>query len=425
MPTYEYICDACGHAFERFQSITSEPERTCPRCRKRKVRRKIGVGAGILFKGTGFYETDYRSDGYAKAAEADRKSSEATKPAETKNETKAADAGGSKASGGAAKTEPAAKPAPAKEERVKSLHPSREGRGQGNLRRSSPRSRKSRRGFSIRKLVGGLVLAVVALVVVAVLAIDVIARVGIQTVGSRVLGVATSVRSVSIGLISDTSSVNGLAVSNPPGYADPDFLTLGRAALTARLGELTAADATIRAITIREVVLTLEKDASGKLNADRIADNLPSSGNDGKPAPKQPDAGPSHAITVQEFRIEKVTVRLRDLVGGKKGVVEATLPDIVLKNVRSDGSVDVLASQVSGVVIGSVLRATVEANIEGLSSEVVGGLKDAVKNAVDDLPSDLRGPVESIRGKVGDALDKAGDGIGSALGDLFGGKKSK
>ena len=86
MPTYEYACDACGHEYERFQSITASPDRTCPKCGKRKVRRKIGIGAGVLFKGTGFYETDYRSDGYSKAAEADRKSTETPKADAAKKE---------------------------------------------------------------------------------------------------------------------------------------------------------------------------------------------------------------------------------------------------------------------------------------------------------------------------------------------------
>ena len=71
MPTYEYICTGCDHEFEAFQSITARPIRGCPECGKRKVKRKIGTGAGIIFKGGGFYETDYRSDAYKKSAEAD------------------------------------------------------------------------------------------------------------------------------------------------------------------------------------------------------------------------------------------------------------------------------------------------------------------------------------------------------------------
>ncbi len=73
MPTYEYQCDACNHNFEVFQSITASPKRKCPKCGKMKLRRLIGPGAAIVFKGSGFYTTDYRSESYKKAAAADRK----------------------------------------------------------------------------------------------------------------------------------------------------------------------------------------------------------------------------------------------------------------------------------------------------------------------------------------------------------------
>jgi putative FmdB family regulatory protein len=74
MPTYDYECDACGHAFELFQSITADPEKRCPECKKNKLRRLIGTGGAIVFKGSGFYQTDYRSDSYKKAAASDKKS---------------------------------------------------------------------------------------------------------------------------------------------------------------------------------------------------------------------------------------------------------------------------------------------------------------------------------------------------------------
>jgi putative FmdB family regulatory protein len=60
MPTYEYVCRACGHEFEKFQSMNDDPVKSCPECRRRQVKRKIGVGAGVIFKGSGFYETDYK-----------------------------------------------------------------------------------------------------------------------------------------------------------------------------------------------------------------------------------------------------------------------------------------------------------------------------------------------------------------------------
>lgn len=78
MPTYDYVCDACEHRFELFQGIKEAPKKKCPECGKSKLRRLFGTGAAIVFKGSGFYQTDYRSDSYKKQAAAD-------KPAESKS----------------------------------------------------------------------------------------------------------------------------------------------------------------------------------------------------------------------------------------------------------------------------------------------------------------------------------------------------
>ncbi len=97
MPTYDYVCDACDHQFELFQSIKEEAKRKCPECGRLKLRRLIGPGAAILFKGSGFYKTDYRSKAYQKAAAADRSngspaSSDSGKSGSSKKEpTKAKD----------------------------------------------------------------------------------------------------------------------------------------------------------------------------------------------------------------------------------------------------------------------------------------------------------------------------------------------
>ena len=87
MPTYEYKCDACDATVEYFQSMTAKPKKVCPECGKRSLVRQIGTGAALLFKGSGFYETDYRSESYKKAADAEKKSSEPTK-SESKSESK-------------------------------------------------------------------------------------------------------------------------------------------------------------------------------------------------------------------------------------------------------------------------------------------------------------------------------------------------
>lgn len=81
MPTYDYVCDACGHEFEAFESIKADPQTVCPSCAKTTLRRKIGAGAAILFKGSGFYQTDYRSESYKNAAKADKPASEPAAPA--------------------------------------------------------------------------------------------------------------------------------------------------------------------------------------------------------------------------------------------------------------------------------------------------------------------------------------------------------
>ncbi len=142
MPTYEYVCGKCGHEFERFHSILAEPVKKCPECGKNAVTRKIGMGGGVLFKGGGFYETDYRSEGYTKAAEAE------------KGEAKAKDGGEGKKDGkGEAKPEakpeaktdakPESKPAPKPEAKPEpssnATHRSRVGRGIGNILQNPPK----------------------------------------------------------------------------------------------------------------------------------------------------------------------------------------------------------------------------------------------------------------------------------------------
>jgi putative FmdB family regulatory protein len=107
MPTYEYHCDACDHHFDEFQSIIDPPLKKCPKCRKRKLRRIFGIGAAILFKGSGFYQTDYRSESYKAAAKAEQDNgkpvaSDKTGKSDTASGEKAASSG--KPSGKSAKS---------------------------------------------------------------------------------------------------------------------------------------------------------------------------------------------------------------------------------------------------------------------------------------------------------------------------------
>jgi len=94
MPTYDYLCQGCGYSFEKFQSITEKVMRKCPECGKNRLRRLIGSGAGVIFKGNGFYQTDYRSESYKNAAKADK---EKSTPAKSKSETTQSAGGDKKA----------------------------------------------------------------------------------------------------------------------------------------------------------------------------------------------------------------------------------------------------------------------------------------------------------------------------------------
>jgi putative FmdB family regulatory protein len=88
MPTYDYECAACDHTFELFQSISEPVKRKCPACGKPKLRRLFGTGAALLFKGSGFYQTDYRSESYKKAAATDKPSDSGAKTAEKDSKSK-------------------------------------------------------------------------------------------------------------------------------------------------------------------------------------------------------------------------------------------------------------------------------------------------------------------------------------------------
>lgn len=136
MPTYDYRCDACGHTFEEFQTMSAKPLRKCPKCAKLKLTRLIGTGAGFIFKGGGFWQTDYRSESYKAGEKAEAEAVSSASKTETKTETKSdsttkSDAPAKK-DGAAAKAEsaPAAKSEPVKAAPVKAeTKPGKSGKG--------------------------------------------------------------------------------------------------------------------------------------------------------------------------------------------------------------------------------------------------------------------------------------------------------
>jgi len=117
MPTYDYRCDHCGHELEVFQSMTAGPLKKCPECGRMKLKRLIGTGAGVIFKGSGFWQTDYRSESYNKGAEAEKKAAEAKSESgkSDKSEKKKTDKAEKKKSETKAKSDSPAKSKPKKD----------------------------------------------------------------------------------------------------------------------------------------------------------------------------------------------------------------------------------------------------------------------------------------------------------------------
>ena len=314
-----------------------------------------------------------------------------------------------------------------------------------------------RRGGILRKLLIALALLLLLLVVGTVLFLDSIVKAGIGTAGTHVLGVKTSARDVSIGLVSGRTSIEGLEVDNPQGYAPVKFLTLGAVTVEAPISQLTGDKIVIDKVALSDLTIDVEKGADGKLNVERIVENLKQAKGAGKPqepAPQPPaePAGETKEAVVKELRLERIVVNLRNIAGGKDGVVEVKLPDLVVRDLSSKGGVDVLASELSGVVIGSVMKSVIAANIEGLGADVIGGMQGAVEGIGGVIGEGLRGAVdvgvkgaeEALKGigkglgdigkgagemmkGAGDALKDGakgvGKGVGEALDGIFGGKK--
>ncbi|MCA9050136.1 MAG: zinc ribbon domain-containing protein [Planctomycetaceae bacterium] len=104
MPTYEYRCSACEHRWEEFQSMTADPTKKCPECGKNKAERMISAGGGIIFRGSGFYQTDYRSESYKKGASAESKASESKSSDAAKSDSSSSGSSGKSDGGSASST---------------------------------------------------------------------------------------------------------------------------------------------------------------------------------------------------------------------------------------------------------------------------------------------------------------------------------
>jgi hypothetical protein len=279
------------------------------------------------------------------------------------------------------------------------------------------------RGGILKKLLLALVILIIVGVVSAVLLIDSIARVGIEAAGTYALGTKTTVREASIGLVSGRTAIRGLDVDNPAGYSPTKFVALQEIAVDAGLSSFTGDKIVIERVAITGLVIEIEKDSSGALNVQKFADHLKKATGAGGEKPTEPEPAPTGAskeAIIRELRLEKMQVNLRNIAGGKTGVVEIKLPDLVVRDLSSKGGVDVLASELSGVVIGSAIKGVLAANIEGLGSEVLGGLQGAVEEIGGAITGPLRDAVDKGVGEAATALKSVGEGVTKGLGEAAG-----
>lgn len=282
---------------------------------------------------------------------------------------------------------------------------------------------RSLRGGILKKLLVALVILLVVAVVAAVLLIDSVARVGIEAAGTYALGTKTTVREASIGLVSGRTAVRGLAVDNPVGYSPAKFVALDEIAVEAGLSSFTGEKIVIDRVALTGLVLEIEKDGSGTLNVQKFSEHLKkATGAGGEPSGEKPPAptGESKEAVIRELRLEKMQVNLRNIAGGNGGVLEVKLPDLVLRDLSSKGGVDVLASELSGIVIGAALKGVLAANIEGLGSEVLGGLQGAVEGIGGAITGPLRDAVDKGVTEAATALKAVGEGVTKSLGEAAG-----
>ncbi len=271
--------------------------------------------------------------------------------------------------------------------------------------------------LGLRILLAVLALVVIG-VVVALLFIDSIAARAIEKSGTYALGVPTEVDSADIGLFSGEYGLDGLRVANPPGFARPDFLTLGRARLEVSLASLASDRVTVPLIALEEISLDLERTKQGT-NYGAILENLERFESGEAPEPEG-EAGP------KTFLIERIVLRqVRadvDLIpiGGEATRVALTIPEIVVEDLDSDG---MTAAEICALVVKTLLQAAIEAGggilPEDLLRDLRGRLDELEAVASEKVVEEVTGALEDVGKQLGGKAEEALDKAGKKLEDVF------
>ncbi len=288
------------------------------------------------------------------------------------------------------------------------------------MSRTKPTSVESHDRPSLSRMVRKVAIGLAALFVACVLAtaffFDAIASRVISTAGTRVLGVATTVRSTHIGLLDGKSSLSGLKIAEPAGFGEESMISVDSASVTAGLSGLMSKEIVIDSLDIDGVTVNLVE-LNGQVNLQVVAANV--AGTDktpsATPTPATDTTKSAGSVTIRRLRVTNIKVFAKGdsaLVGSKP--IAVTIPDIVIDDVGTKTPMSKVAAQVTTQLMSHLLVAIVQANIEGLPQSTLNGLTSA--------SSTLGSAAETFINSSGDAIQKTIDGAGAAIKSIFGDK---
>jgi hypothetical protein len=271
-----------------------------------------------------------------------------------------------------------------------------------------------------KKIIKGLLVAVIVLVglsIVGIMVLDGVAQSVIQSKGSEGLGVKLTLESVHVGFFTRESSLKGVKIANPESFLSektPTLLTMQEAKIEFSVLQMLDKEVIIPNITVTGVTLDLQQ-RSGKSNIETLINNISL---DKTPEATHPDP---------PFNIETLTIRdITVVASGKftildKGPVTAHIKEIVMHNIGTDGDAEVATEAITSAVTHAIMQHLAKNPVEGISKLALS----KVTGLINELPVFKQLGIGNLIQGIGDTAGKAVDGVIGGIGDLFGGKKRK
>jgi len=273
----------------------------------------------------------------------------------------------------------------------------------------------------VRRIIIGVVVLLVLIVLSIPLWIDRAARRGVEVGSGFALGVPTTLAGADIGILAGQTELDGLNISNPPGFDSTHFLKLDKGRLAVSLGSLRTDTVEVPEFALEGIDVNLERRA-GKANYQVIMDNLGRFESGEKAAQ---DSEPARKFVIREILIKNVKVNVDLLpVGGSLTKLNVPIDEIRLKNVGTGTDKGVLISQLTGVLLKAILMAVVEKGGSIIPADVLGELKSSLASLEPlqqvgaQLAVNIDGAVKQLTGQAGEAARQANQAVGEAAKNL-------